>query len=307
MGEKRGITRREVLRDGSVVTVAILAAGPISGLGDIAVAVGSRGPVFLTPSEFETLRALVDRFIPGKPEDSDDGALAAGCAEAIDALLGAFKVDPPRIYAGSPFSDRAGSDVNHFERFQRLDRYERTAWRLRILGSRGRRELEFNGPVKGWQEIYREGLAALDAAAAPGSFASLPGPARDLILRNSDDGAVAELLDVAWPHTYELMYGAPEYGGNQALIGWNYTNYDGDVQPRGWTRAEVEQPGSPARRDGSGPLDPATVERLAAIAPLASPELMHGIVGRSGGRLSGLRRELGPVIEAIESGGVNGS
>lgn len=292
----RGLTRRAVLRDGSVVAVALLAAGPASALGDVAVALVPGKRAFLSENELSALRGLVDRFIPGRPEDSDDGALAAGCAEAIDALLGAFATDPPRIYAGGPFSDRAGSKRNHFARFLELDAYERKGWRLRIEGSRGNRKLEFNGPVKGWQEVYREGLAALDAAAG-GSFGELPGPARDLILRNSDDDAVAELIDIAFPHTYELMYGAPEYGGNGDLTGWRYTVYDGDVQPRGWTREQIEQPDpAPSARaqDGQAELP----DDVLAIAALASPELVHGIVARSGGRLSGLRAQVAPVVAA---------
>ena len=216
------------------------------------------------------LRGLVDRFIPGRPEDTEEGALAGGCAEAIDALLGAFRADPPMIYAGAPFSDRAGSPVNHFERFLKLDRYETKAWRPRIEGSEAWLKLEFNGPVKGWQEIYREGLAALNAAAGAAGFGALPGPARDLILQSSNDPAVGELVDVAFPHTFEFMYGAPEYGGNSDLIGWKYTNYDGDVQPRGWTREQIEQPDSGAAAQPAG--SPSTpLETLITLAPLASP------------------------------------
>ncbi len=242
------MTRRAVLRDGSVVALAVLASGPVSAFGNVAVAITSGGPKFLTEEEMAALRGLVDRFIPGRPEDTEEGALAGGCAEAIDALLGAFRADPPMIYAGAPFSDRAGSPVNHFERFLELDPYETKAWRLRIEGSKGRPKLEFNGPVKGWQEIYREGLAALNAAAGAAGFGALPGPARDLILQSANDPAVGELVDVAFPHTFEFMYGAPEYGGNSDLIGWQYTNYDGDVQPRGWTREQIEQPDSAGRR-----------------------------------------------------------
>jgi hypothetical protein len=116
-------------------------------------------------------------FIPGRPIDSDHGALAAGCADAIDALLGAFSVNPPRIYAGAPFSDRAGSPVNHFEQFLGLDKYEARGWRLRIEGSRGNPKLEFNGPVKGWQAIYRDGLRALDEASGGRRFGDLSPPA----------------------------------------------------------------------------------------------------------------------------------
>jgi hypothetical protein len=303
MGDGEGLTRRAVLRDGSIVALAVLASGPSSALGNVAVAIRQDGPVFLNEDELATLRGLVDRFIPGRPEDPDPGAVEAGCAEAIDALLGAFSVDPPRIYAGAPFSDRAGSAVNHFAEFLRLDSYEETAWRLRIEGSRGRPELEFNGPVPGWQATYREGLAGLDAAAG-GNFAELPGPARDLILRNSDDGVVAELLDVAWPHTMQFMYGAPEYGGNRDLVAWRYTNYAGDVQPRGWTREQIEQPGgSSGERPRSLEDLPIPVERLIAISPLgASPEHLHGLIVRSGGTLRGLRAAFGPAIDAVDEG-----
>jgi len=39
------------------------------------------------------------------------------------------------------------------------------------------------------------------------------------------------------------MYGPPEYGGNRSLVGWGYTRWQGDLQPRGSTDAEVSQPG----------------------------------------------------------------
>ncbi len=44
-----------------------------------------------------------------------------------------------------------------------LGRKEELAWRTRIEGSLGRPEREFNGPVVGWQQQYREGLATLGA------------------------------------------------------------------------------------------------------------------------------------------------
>lgn len=308
MGEEgpqreRGLTRRDVVRDGSLLAVAVLAAGPASALGDVAVPIRQGGTTFLSAAELKALRGLVDRFVPGPPEDLDDGALAAGCAEAIDALLASFLSDPPRIYAGAPFSDRGGSDVNHFARFLSLDPYEEKAWRLRIEGSGGRRELEFNGPVKGWQAIYREGLAALDAAAG-GSFGDLPGPVAETILRGVEDNpAVAAMIDVAFPHTLQFMYGAPEYGGNKNLAGWRYTNYDGDVQPRGYTRQEIE--GAPGSGGGSRSLEdaPLPVEKMIALSALgASAEAANGAITRSEGTLSGLRRELGSIVDAIEDG-----
>ncbi|MGI8460237.1 MAG: hypothetical protein ACR2OC_01185, partial [Solirubrobacterales bacterium] len=102
----------------------------------------------------------------------------------------------------------------------------------------------------------------------------------------------------------QFMYGAPEYGGNRDLVGWRFTNYDGDVQARGWNRAEIEQPGSQAPAAGSRLEDsPIPVERLIALTALgASAEAANGVLSRSEGSLSGLRREIGPVIDAIEAG-----
>ncbi|HSE07861.1 MAG TPA: gluconate 2-dehydrogenase subunit 3 family protein [Nocardioidaceae bacterium] len=293
------ITRRAAIQGACVAGVALFSgAGP--GAAAVAVPVGDERARFLRPEEMRTLEAVVDRVVPGVPEDTVPGALAAGCHEAIDALLGAFTVSPPRIYAGGPFSDRGGSPTNHFEHFLELDVYETTAWRLRIEGSGGRRALERNGPVKGYQTVYREGLSALEAS-VPGGFSNLPGPARDVALEQSEDPRVREMLDLAVPHTLEFLYGAPEYGGNRDLVGWRTTDYEGDTQPRGFTHEEVLHP------EGSGPLDLVTdligTEEGVAVA-MGSTELLHGVLARSGGRFTASRAEVGrlssPAPDAAE-------
>ena len=43
-------------------------------------------------------------------------------------------------------------------------------------------------------------------------------------------------------HTIEGMYSVPEYGGNANLVGWQDIQWPGDIQPRGYTDAEVEAP-----------------------------------------------------------------
>ena len=286
------LSRRALLRGGGILGVALFAPALRSGHAGSGIAVAAEADQgFLTRAELATLRALVDRFVPGPPEDPDPGAVEAGCAEAIDALLAAFAVDPPRIYAGAPFSDRAGSEVNHFAQFLPLDPYEERAWRLRIEGSGGDPALEFNGPVPGWQATYRDGLAALDAAAGgDGMFATLPGPARDVLLRTTQDTAVTALVDVAFPHTLEFLYGAPEYGGNRDLVGWRFTDFDGDVQPRGWTDEQVTQPDQPGLADVVRQLPAGTsAGEVAAMAPLAMTEVAQGLLARSGGTLSGLQ------------------
>jgi hypothetical protein len=171
---------------------------------------------FLTPHEYEVVRELADRLLPAHGEFG--GAGEAGAADYIDLTLGAFNFDPPRIWAGGPYSGRYGGDAG-FDEFLPLSRLEALAWRTRIEGSRGIAAREWNGPVRGWQEIYREGIAALGD---------------DLEL----DGQ-PELAQLLFEHACEATYGAPEYGGNRDLLGWRAIAYEGDVQPRGWSDAEV--------------------------------------------------------------------
>lgn len=250
------LNRRDVLRGGSVVVASFGLFGCQGGRVNVGVTQEPNDPVpvegqslFLTAAEVQTLDALTDVFIPA---DLDPGAMDARCAHAINVLLSAFAFDPPMIFAGGPFSDRGGAQENDFESFVPLDGYEEMAWRLKIEGSQGRPEREFNGPVAGWQQIYRDGLAALNEAAGGygfESFAQMPAVTRELLLRSGGDAAIEALVDVAFIHTLDAMYGAPEYGGNSNLAGWDFTGYVGDVQPRGFTAEEVENPDNPGLLD----------------------------------------------------------
>jgi hypothetical protein len=62
-------------------------------------------------------------------------------------------------------------------------------------------------------------------------------------MRDATDGRVQELVNTALEHTLDAMYGPPEYGGNHKLVGWSYTRWPGDRQPRGFTDREVSEPG----------------------------------------------------------------
>lgn len=287
-GPERGLTRRELLQRGGLLAVAVFT--PLgchdSSAPGVTVPLDPEGTPFLTDAELRSLRAVVDRLIP--PDDGAVGGAEVGCAEAIDALLSAFSVNPPRIYAGGPWSDRGGSTVNHFKQFIPLDDYEALAWRLRIEGSAGRPQYEFNGPITGLQQLYRDGLAALGE-----NFADLPFPAQELVLRGGD-AAVTAMVDVAFPHCLQFMYGAPEYGGNRDLAGWKFTDFDGDVQPRGYTADEVEQ------RSAAAP-EIATAASWAALAPLAAPEALHVLLSQSDGRLATLTQQVQAALRAAEA------
>ena len=181
---------------------------------------------FFTAPERAVIAAACDRLIP--PAGDHPGGRALGCAEYIDGLLNAFAVDPPRIWAGGPFSGRAGGEAG-FGDFLALSRVEELAWRTRIEGSRGIAEREFNGAVTGWQEQYRDGLAALGA-----DFATLSPQEQDARL-----DAVPAFKDLLYHHACEGAYADPEYGGNRDQAGWRAIRFPGDVQPRGYTDDEV--------------------------------------------------------------------
>lgn len=186
--------------------------------------------VWLTEVEHRTLTALLDRLVPG--DGASPGAGEAGGAVYVDQLLGAFTFDPPHIWAGGPFSGRHGG-VAGLERWLKLGAVEELAWRTRIEGSLGRPEREFNGPVAGWQQQYRHGLASLGA-----DLADAGGEEQDRRLTAAPDGFV----DLAFTHACESLYGDPIYGGNRGGAAWAAIGFAGDVQPRGWTDAEVTEP-----------------------------------------------------------------
>src|SRR3954452_20460811 len=162
---------------------------------------------FLTPDERTVVTAAADRLVPAV--DGHPGAGALGVVDYIDGLLDAFAVDPPRIWAGGPFSGRAGGAAG-FGHFLALSPLETLAWRTRIEGSLGIPERERLGPVLGWQERYRAGLAALGA-----DFVSLPDDEQDARL-----DAHAPFRDLLYEHVVEGAYAAPEYLGNRDLAGW---------------------------------------------------------------------------------------
>jgi hypothetical protein len=181
---------------------------------------------FLTEHEHAVVGAAADRLIP--PAGPHPGGAALGVADYVDRLLGAFTFDPPLIFAGGPFSGRSGGAAS-FADFLPLSRHEELAWRTRIEGSRGIVEREFNGPVRGWQQIYREGIAVLGA-----DFTEVDSAEQDRRLRGH-----RELRRLLYEHACEGAYGSPEYGGNRDLAGWHAIEFPGDSQPRGYTDDEV--------------------------------------------------------------------
>jgi hypothetical protein len=184
------------------------------------------GRAFLTEHEYGVVEAAVERLLPAAGDHPGGRALAV--ADYVDGLLGAFSFDPPRIWAGGPFSGRHGGEAS-FGRFLPLSPLEELAWRTRIEGSQGMPEREFNGPVTGWQGEYRLGIAALGA-----DFCAVGPEEQDARL-----DAVPAFKDLLYQHACEGAYAAPEYGGNRECAAWRAIGFPGDVQPAGYTDVEV--------------------------------------------------------------------
>jgi hypothetical protein len=177
-------------------------------------------PAHFDAHELLIVAAAADRVVPG--------AAAGGVGDYIDALLGAFTFDPPRLFAGGPTSGRHGGEAA-FDRWIEPNRVQELAWRIRIEGTTGDPARAFNGEHRGWQDDYRAGLAALGD-----DFASVDGDEQD---RRLD--AVPAFKALLYQHACEGMYGDPVYGGNRGYAGWDAIGYVGDIQPRGYTPAEV--------------------------------------------------------------------
>jgi len=235
------LRRRDVVRGlGVGALLAVIAPSALRAAARAPVPARPRGGGhFLTADELATLRAVTGRLIPGPPDDPDPGAVEAGCAEAIDMLLAAFSFDPPLIHAGGPFSNRAGARHDDMAKFVPLDALAELGWRIRLEGSQGRAERSFAGEVIGLQQLYRDGLSRLMG------FAAAPPDVRDAMLLAPE---VVDFASLVLADALDLMYGAPEYGGNRGLVGWMPNDWPGDVQPRGYSAREVSEldPPSPS-------------------------------------------------------------
>lgn len=197
---------------------------------------------FFTGHQAAVVEAATARIAPGPDDDPAEaghpGAREAGVTRYIDLMLGALGTlsdTAPMIFAGGPWSARhaSGPDypdyADYTASFIPIDPVTRIAWRKRL---------------EAWQEQYRQGIAALDKLAG-GDFTRATHEVRDAILAGE---TVREFRSLLFEHTIEGLYASPEYGANRGLVGWKDVGFPGDVQPRGYTDAEVE------RSDGHDPV-----------------------------------------------------
>jgi len=170
-------------------------------------------------------RAQIDKALDMLGRAGHPLIVAGGGIINADAggLLAAFAVDPPRLHAGGPFSDRPAGGADEMSEFVALPALQEQAWRTR---------------VQQLQRSYRDGIDQLDRLAG-GDFTSAAPAQQDRVLARAE---VAPFLDTLFTHAIEGMYSVPEYGGNASLRGWQDIGWPGDRQPVGYPPAQVSQP-----------------------------------------------------------------
>lgn len=251
------LSRRQLLRALGAATV--VAATPWAW---VARSWAARRGRFFTAHERRTLEALADTILP---PDADPGAVALGTVRYIETLLTAFDQRVPRIYAGGPFSGRQPfidyargvparrRPRNSFRRFVPLTRLQALHWRWQIYGTAGLSaadrvlvaplDAQRGAPLPGLRQLYRDGLAGLDAFSRTregAAFVDLDLAARERIR----DAAVTtfpvpprrdrNFIQLVAQHTMEAVLGVPEYGGNRHGLGWRMVGFEGDSQPLGY-------------------------------------------------------------------------
>lgn len=206
---------------------------------------------FLTAHQAAVVTEATARLVPGPADDPAElghpGAREADVVRYVDTLLSAFDDDPPRVFAGGPWSDRHSTGPDLMAQFVPLQEGQLLAWRTRVADLRRQ---------------VAAAVVALDAAAADDGFADFvtaPVLVQDQVL-----SSLADVRDLLFGLTVEGMYSVPEYGGNAGLSGWQEIGWPGDVQPRGYSAAEV------AADDGPDPVavgDLSVVHELLGALP----------------------------------------
>lgn len=219
-------SRRHVVAAAGLAPLVSLAP-PVLRAGAAPVAEAATSPKFrfFTDHEGAVIKAAAARLVPGPEDDPTEklynspGATEAGVVHYIDHMLAAFSFKVPKIFAGGPWSDRHGGQVNYMKHFVPLAPRQRVAWKRRVHQLQG---------------AYRKAIKQLDAAAG-GDFSKASTSTQDQVLTS-----LGEVRDLIFGHTIEGMYSVPEYGGNRNGAGWKGVYWPGDSQRRGYTAAEVE-------------------------------------------------------------------
>jgi len=232
-------SRRAVVTAMGLLPLATLAPAVLSE--SQARAAAGKGYQHFSKHQAAVIKAACARLVPGPDDDpveklyDSPGATEADVVRYIDTMLAAFDHDPPKIFAGGPWSDRHGGDADHMKHFVPLAPRQLEAWRAR---------------THDLKRQYAAAIKKLDAAASGKNFAAASHSEQDSILTKLDDER-----SLIFGHTIEGMYSVPEYGGNRHQVGWKSIGWPGDVQPRGFSPKQVEDSDGPDVLLANGVVD----------------------------------------------------
>ena len=154
------LSRRDFIKGVGLVPLAAALPAPVLAK---ALADTSNSYRFFTPHEAAVVIEATARIIPGPTDDPTEaghpGAREANVVRYIDTMLAAFSFHPARVYAGGPFSNRAGASRDDMAYFVPVPRIRRLGWQKRLARLHRR---------------YRNGVQQLD------SMSSTSLPARSL-------------------------------------------------------------------------------------------------------------------------------
>jgi hypothetical protein len=189
---------------------------------------------FFSATQGAALDALADHVLPG--------AAALGAVAYLEQLVTAFDHEPPRIFAGGPFSGRrpfargGSAGAEHpppsFGEWLPLDRVQERAWRLRLFGSAAvpHPSAGVTGEVIGLRALLSEG-----ASRAAGALAD--GRSIDAAWDAASDEFRARFRELV----VEACFGDPIYGGNRDARAWAAIDFPGDSLPLGYTPFDAER------------------------------------------------------------------
>lgn len=179
---------------------------------------------FFDANQARAVTAIVGRLLPGSP--GDPGAAEIGVPTYIDHKLAEFEAFAEPTYQQGPFA----------KSYEGQRPAEVAPDRVAVAKSDADR-YGFQSSLTP-QEIYRKGLAALDAfcrSSAGASFADLPPAQQDEVLMaleddkatGFDDPSATLFFKTLHTDTVEGLFADPAYGGNRELAGWKLIGYPG--------------------------------------------------------------------------------
>jgi hypothetical protein len=212
-----------------------------------------------TPHQRAVLQAAASTVVPGSTVQTRHGTMTvpgagdSGAVDYIENLLSGAMIfaagvrRPPYVLTDAPVFPAGGAYP--------LWAVKRIGWYGD--GPRPTRPYAWPSELQRLQQLYRDGVAALDAATSPQTFDTAPQPQRETVLRalqaqemlqydGRGEGSQPFFLTLL-DHVAQACFGDPVYGGNRGWVYWrmigfsgpSFVNAGGPGPGQGWTADDM--------------------------------------------------------------------